>query len=97
MNKGELINALASTTNANKAESARFLDALIDVVSTTLARGEEIRLVGFGTFKVVKFTARKVRNPQNGKEMSLPAGCRPRFVPGKQLRCSVNSTKCHSK
>ncbi len=86
MNKGQLVDILASKSGATKVETARFLDLFVDTIGSALSDGEEVRLVGFGTFKVMKFAARKVRNPQNGKEMSLSAGSRPRFVAGKKLK-----------
>jgi DNA-binding protein HU-beta len=93
VNKGELVGALASKMGISKAEAARLLDGLLDTVKEILVEGGEVRLVGFGTFKAVKYPARKVRNPQNGKEMTLAPGYRPRFTPGKPLKVAVNKRR----
>lgn len=96
MNKGELIKVLAHG-NVSKAEVARLLDSVVHVITTTLESGEDVRLVGFGTFKTIHFAPRKVRNPQNGQEMMLQSGRRVRFVPGKRLKDVVGGTSTTTK
>ena len=81
----ELVDALAKKASITKKD-AEALDAFVDVVSETLSKGEEVKLVGFGTFKVQERAARKGVNPQTGKPLKIPAKKVPKFVPGKELK-----------
>ena len=85
MNKAELVEALAKATKTTKTECEKWLDAFTDTVSKTLKK-DEIRLVGFGTFKGVKRAARTGRNPQTGKTIKIAARRVPVFRPGKELK-----------
>ena len=67
MNKGELVEAIASDSKITKADAQRALDAFINVTTKTLKKGDKVTLVGFGTFSVTKRAARLRRNPQTGK------------------------------
>ena len=90
MNKTEFIDAMAKATGFTKVDTSKFLEAFTGVIKSTLKKTGEVRLVGFGTFKSVKVAERSVRNPQTGKNILVPKHNRPKFVPGKELKESVN-------
>lgn len=89
MNKAELIDAVAKASGLSKADSDRALGAIVDTVTKTLKKGGAVALVGFGTFKVSKRSARVGRNPQTGKPLNIPARKVPRFSAGKALKDAV--------
>jgi DNA-binding protein HU-beta len=86
MNKAELIEKVAASTEATKAQTERILDATIDIIRKSVKKGEEVKLVGFGTFTKAKRKARKGRNPQTGKEIKIPAAWYPKFRPGAEFK-----------
>jgi len=90
MNKSELIDAVANTAELTKADSARALDALIEVIKKTLKKGGSITVVGFGTFEVRKRGARTGRNPRTGETIKIKASKVPAFKAGKALKDAVN-------
>ena len=90
MNKGELIDAMASGAKISKADAGRALESMIDSVSKTLKKGDKVTLVGFGTFSVSKRAARKGRNPQTGKEIQIKAKKVAKFKAGAELSKTVN-------
>lgn len=90
MNKTEFIAAVASAMGSTKTDAGKAVEALTDVIKQSLRKGEEIRLIGFGSFKVQKVAAKVVRNPQNGQKINVPASKRPKFTPGKDLKDAVN-------
>lgn len=90
MNKQDLINAIAAKSGLNKKNSELALNAFISSVEETLQNGDKVVLVGFGTFEVRKRAARKGRNPQTKKEISIPASSAPVFKAGKGLKDLVN-------
>ncbi|AEV69799.1 HU family DNA-binding protein [Acetivibrio clariflavus] len=90
MNKTELVNSIASKSGLNKKNSEAALNAFIASVEETLAKGEKVVLVGFGTFEVRNRAARKGRNPQTKKEITIPASKAPVFKAGKGLKDIVN-------
>jgi len=89
MNKAELIDAIASEAKITKADAKKALDAFINATTKALKKGDRVALVGFGTFAVTKRSARKGRNPQTGKEITIPAKKVVRFRPGSELSSSV--------
>lgn len=89
MNKGDLVSAMAEVTGMTKKGTAAAVDAFIEVVSETLEKGEDVALVGFGTFKVKERAARKGRNPQTGEEIDIPASNVVSFKVGKTLKDAV--------
>lgn len=91
MNKMELVSAMADKTGLSKKDAEMALKAFTDVVAEELKKGEKIQLVGFGTFEVSERAARTGRNPQTGKEMTIPASKAPKFKVGKALKDSVNA------
>ena len=90
MNKNDLVAAVAEKTTAPKAEAEKLIDATLDVITNTLKNGDEVRLVGFGTFVVTKRKAGTGRNPRTGEEIKIPASKQPKFRAGKQLKDAVN-------
>lgn len=90
MNKTELVNSIASKSGLNKKNSEAALNAFISSVEDTLGKGDKVVLVGFGTFEVRKRAARKGRNPQTKKEITIPASKAPVFKAGKGLKDIVN-------
>ena len=90
MNKNELIGAVAKTTKLSKAEATRCVESVFDSITTSLKRGEEVRLVGFGTFNVAKRSASSGRNPRTGAPIQIPASKQPKFKAGKALKSAVN-------
>ena len=85
MNKAQLIDAIAKDAKLSKAASGKALDATIGSITKALKKGERVALVGFGSFAVSKRAARKGRNPQNGKEIKIPAKKVVKFKAGAEL------------
>ncbi|NQD38717.1 HU family DNA-binding protein [Permianibacter sp. IMCC34836] len=90
MNKTELIDAIAVGADISKASAARALDAMLDAVTDALRKGDQVALVGFGTYVVKERAARTGRNPQTGAEINIAAAKVPGFKPGKALKDAVN-------
>ncbi len=90
MNKTELTDAVAEAAGITKADASRALDAVLGSITDALAKGEQISLIGFGTFLVRDRAARTGRNPQTGAEIQIAAAKVPAFKPGKALKDAVN-------
>ena len=90
MNKNEMIAKIAKDADIIKAKAAEAVDSFIDCISKAMAKGDEVRLVGFGTFAVVDRKATTGRNPRNGQEIKIAASKQPKFRPGKALKDQVN-------
>ena len=90
MNKSELVAKIAEGADITKASAGRALDSLIGSVTTELASGGDVALVGFGTYKVNDRAARTGRNPQTGAEIQISAAKVPAFKAGKALKDAVN-------
>lgn len=90
MNKSELVDAIASGADISKAAAARALDSALDAITEALRKGDQVTLVGFGSFVVKERAARTGRNPQTGKEIKIAAAKVPGFKPGKALKDAVN-------
>lgn len=93
MNKSELVDFIASEAEISKAAAGRALDAFTSAVKNTLKKGDDLTLVGFGTFSVGERAARLGRNPQTGEEIKIKAAKVPKFKPGKGLKDTVNGVK----
>ena len=93
MNKSELIAALAGKAELSKKDAEKALNAFVDVVNETLAKGEKVQLIGFGTFEVKERAARMGRNPQTGAAIKIAASKAPVFKVGKALKDAVNKKK----
>ncbi len=90
MNKSELIEAIAASADLPKASAGRALDAMVETITSALSEGEQVVLVGFGTFAVKARSARTGRNPQTGKPIEIKAAKIPNFKAGKSLKDAVN-------
>jgi len=90
MNKAELIDAVADGADLTKASATRAVDALLGAVTKALKKGDQVSLVGFGTFAVRKRAARNGRNPQTGDTIKIKAAQVPGFKAGKALKDAVN-------
>lgn len=90
MNKNDLINAIADSTDLSKVKVGEVLDSFVNVVTKALKKGEEVRLIGFGTFAVSKRKATKGHNPRTGEEIKIPASKQPKFKAGKTLKEAIN-------
>ena len=86
MNKAQLIERIAKTTEMSKAQTERFLDTTLDTIKKSVKKGDEVKLVGFGTFAKHKRKARVGRNPQTGKAIKIPAAWHPKFRPGADFK-----------
>jgi DNA-binding protein HU-beta len=90
MNKQELIGAVAESAGLTRADASKAVESVFDSISTALKKGDEVRLVGFGTFSVSKRKASTGRNPRTGEPMMIAASSQPKFKAGKGLKDSVN-------
>lgn len=89
MNKTELIDAIAEKADLSKAQAKLALESTLESITGALTEGNQVQLIGFGTFKVNHRAARKGRNPQTGAEIDIAAANVPAFVAGKALKDSV--------
>ena len=90
MNKQELIGAVADGSGLSKADAGKAVEAVFESIGAALKKGDEVRLVGFGTFSVSKRKASTGRNPRTGEPMTIKASSQPKFKAGKGLKDSVN-------
>ena len=91
MNKAELVQSLAEATEQSQAAASRSLDALIRIVTEELAKGGEVVVPGFGSFKRAERAERSGRNPQTGAAITIAASTVVKFVPGAALKSAVNA------
>ncbi|WOK36837.1 HU family DNA-binding protein [Sphingomonas sp. C3-2] len=90
MNKQELIGAVADASGLSKNDASKAVEGVFDAITAALTKGDEVRLVGFGTFSVSKRKASTGRNPRTGETMEIKASSQPKFKPGKGLKDAVN-------
>ncbi len=90
MNKAELVEKVAVTTDMNKAAAARAVEAVFDHIAGALHAGDTVSVSGFGTFSVSARAARSGRNPRTGETIAIPASKSPKFKAGKGLKDAVN-------
>ena len=90
MNKAELVDAIAKDTKLSKKDTEAFVKAFVENVSKTLEKGDDVQLIGFGTFTVGQRAARTGRNPLTGATINIKASKAPKFKPGKALKDRVN-------
>jgi DNA-binding protein HU-beta len=93
MNKTELVQALAASTEQSQGAASTSLDALVRIISEELAKGGEVVIPGFGSFKTAERSERSGRNPQTGAAITIAAATAVKFVPGAALKAAVNSSK----
>jgi DNA-binding protein HU-beta len=89
-NKNDLIGMVADKAGLTKAQAGEAVDAVFDAITGSLKKGEEVRLVGFGTFAVSQRKASVGRNPATGAEIKIPASNQAKFKPGKGLKDAIN-------
>ena len=90
MNKNELVSKIAEEAGLTKTDAAKSVDAFVTSVTEALKSGDEVRLVGFGTFSVAQRAATTGRNPRTGEPIKIPARKQPKFKAGKGLQDAVN-------
>ncbi len=90
MNKNDLVAQVASSTGLSKTDSANAVDGIVDAITRSLSGGQDVRLVGFGTFSVARRAATQGRNPRTGERIQIPASNQPKFKAGKGLKSAVN-------
>lgn len=89
MNKSELVKSVANRAELSQKDAKKAIEAVFGAIEETLAKGEKVQIIGFGTFEVRSRAARKGRNPQTGKEIAIPATKVPAFKSGKELKDAV--------
>lgn len=89
MNKSELIDAVASSADLSKAAAGKALDATLAAITKALQEGDQVTLIGFGTFTVRERAARTGRDPRTGQPIDIPATKNPAFKAGKALKDAV--------
>jgi DNA-binding protein HU-beta len=89
VNKSDLVNSIAAAAGIKKTEADKALDAVFDSITEALVKGDEVRLIGFGTFAVSHRPASEGRNPRTGDKLKIPAKKLPKFRPGKGLKEAV--------
>jgi DNA-binding protein HU-beta len=90
MNKQDLVSKVADKADISKTKAAEAVDAVIDAIKASLKKGDDVRLVGFGTFSVSKRAATTGRNPRTGEPIKIAASKQPKFKAGKELKEAVN-------
>ena len=90
MNKSELVNTIADSADIRKIQATLATDAIMAAITEALANGDQVTLVGFGTFSVRDRAARMGRNPRTGEEIQIAAAKLPAFKAGKALKEAVN-------
>jgi len=90
VNKNDLVASVAESSGLSKADAGKAVDSVLDNITSSLQSGNEIRLVGFGTFSVAQRKATTGRNPQTGATIQIPASKQPKFKAGKALKDAVN-------
>ncbi len=90
MNKNELIGAVADTSGLSRNDASKAVESVFDTISDALKKGDEVRLVNFGTFSVAKRKESTGRNPRTGEPMKIKASTQPKFKAGKALKDAVN-------
>lgn len=91
MNKNDLVAAVASDTGLSKSDCASAVDGVLDAITAALKGGDDVRLVGFGTFSVTDRPASEGRNPRTGEKIMIAASKQVKFKPGKGLKDDINS------
>lgn len=90
MNKNDLIGAVAEASGLSKSDAGNAVEGVFDSIQKTLSKGDEVRLVGFGTFSVARRKESTGRNPRTGEPMTIKASNQPKFKAGKGLKDAVN-------
>lgn len=89
MNKAQLIEVVAKAANVTKVDAENVLNAALESIKKSVKKGDDVTLIGFGTFTKSKRQARSGRNPQTGKEIKIPAMTVPKFRPGREFKDAI--------
>lgn len=89
MNKNDLVAVVATSTGLSKTDAAKAVDGVFQAITNALKGGDEVRLVGFGTFNVAERAKSEGRNPRTGAKITIPASKQPKFKAGKGLKDAV--------
>ncbi len=95
--KADLVGQIAKNADISKAAAGKAVNAIIQNIKDSLAKGNDVTLIGFGSFTTAKRAARTGRHPQTGKQLKIPAKTVPKFRPGKALREAVDKKKAKKK
>ncbi len=90
MNKNDLVSAVSGSVGISKADASKAVDSVFDNITSSLRGGNEVRLIGFGTFSVANRKATTGRNPRTGETIQIPARRQAKFKAGKALKEAVN-------
>lgn len=90
MNKNDLVAAVADSAGLSKSDAGKAVDAVFDAIGSALKKGDDVRLLGFGTFAVSARAARQGKNPRTGETIEIAASKQPKFTAGKGLKDAVN-------
>ena len=90
MNKQELIASVADSAGLSRGDATKAVEAVFETITKAMKKGDEVRLVGFGTFAATKRAASTGRNPRTGEPMQIKASVQPKFKPGKGLKDACN-------
>jgi len=90
MNKAQLIESIAAAANVTKTDAENCLNSTLDSIKKAVKKGDDVTLIGFGTFTKSKRKARMGRNPQTGAEIKIPAMTMPKFRPGREFKDTLN-------
>jgi len=90
VNKNDLVALVADAAGLSKIDATKAVDAVFDGIINSLKKGDEVRLVGFGTFAVTERAASEGRNPRTGEKIDIPASKQPKFKPGKTFKDALN-------
>lgn len=90
MNKNDLVTHVVTASGLTKTEATKAVDAVFEGIADSLKKGDEVRLVGFGTFAVAERAASEGRNPRTGEKIDIPASKQPKFKAGKTLKDALN-------
>lgn len=90
MNKNDLVGVVSTKTGLSRSDATKAVDGVFDAITGSLKKGDEVRLVGFGTFIVARRAASEGRNPRTGEKIKIPASKQPKFRAGKGLKDAIN-------
>ena len=90
MNKNDLVGVVSTKTGLSRSDATKAVDGVFDAITGSLKKGDEVRLVGFGTFVVARRAASEGRNPRTGEKIKIPASKQPKFRAGKGLKDAIN-------
>lgn len=90
MNKSELVAAVSESSGLSKGDAAKAVDAIFESITGALKNGEDVKLIGFGSFDVAERAAREGKNPRTGETIKISAAKQVKFKPGSQLKDAVN-------